>query len=404
MLFNYEAIESGSGIKRNGSIDAVNVDVAISSLQRRNLVLVNIHEADDGKSFFGKEIVWFDRVSTKDVVILSRQLATLFDAQVSALRVFRLLASETENRKLANILGIVCDDIQSGNSISVALSKYPKVFTPFYVSMVKAGEESGKLNEVFDYLADYLDRSFELVSKVRGALIYPAFVFITFIVVMILMFTMVIPKISGILLDSGGSIPVYTQIILGISNFLVNYGFIILGIIVVAGFFLVRFIRTSAGSAAFDRFKLSIPYISTLYKKLYLSRLSDNMNTMLISGIPIVRALELTANVIDNKIYQNVIMHAAESVKGGKTLSDSLSGDPDAIPGIVVQMIKVGEESGEVGSVLKTVAKFYVREVETAVASIVSIIEPAMIVLLGGGVAILLASVLIPIYSIASAQ
>ncbi len=404
MLFNYEAIESGSGIKRNGSIDAVNVDVAISSLQRRNLVLVNIHEADDGKSFFGKEIVWFDRVSTKDVVILSRQLATLFDAQVSALRVFRLLASETENRKLANILGIVCDDIQSGNSISVALSKYPKVFTPFYVSMVKAGEESGKLNEVFDYLADYLDRSFELVSKVRGALIYPAFVFITFIVVMILMFTMVIPKISGILLDSGGSIPVYTQIILGISNFLVNYGFIILGIVVVAGFFLVRFIRTAAGSAAFDRFKLSIPYISTLYKKLYLSRLSDNMNTMLVSGIPIVRALELTANVIDNKIYQNVIMQAAESVKGGKTLSDSLSVDPDAIPGIVVQMIKVGEESGEVGSVLKTVAKFYVREVETAVASIVSIIEPAMIVLLGGGVAILLASVLIPIYSIASAQ
>ncbi len=404
MLFNYEALESGSGIKRNGSIDAVNVDVAISSLQRRNLVLVNIKEAEANGSFFGKEIVWFDRVSTKDVVILSRQLATLFDAQVSALRVFKLLSSETENRKLAGILVTVCDDIQSGSSISVALAKHPKVFTPFYVSMVKAGEESGKLNEVFDYLADYLDRSFELVSKVRGALVYPAFVFVTFIVVMILMFTMVIPKISGILVDSGGSIPVYTQIILGISNFLVNYGFIILGLAVVAGFFLIRFVRTSAGRVVFDRFKLSIPYISTLYKKLYLSRLSDNMNTMLVSGIPIVRALELTANVIDNKIYQDVISQAAESVKGGKTLSDSLSGNPDAIPGIVVQMVKVGEESGELGTVLKTVAKFYVREVETAVASIISVIEPAMIVLLGGGVAILLASVLIPIYSIASAQ
>ncbi len=404
MLFNYEAIESGSGIKRNGSIDAVNVDVAISSLQRRNLVLANIKEAEASNSLFGKQIVWFDRVSTKDVVILSRQLATLFDAQVSALRVFKLLSSETENRKLAGILVTVCDDIQSGSSISTALAKHPKVFTPFYVSMVKAGEESGKLNEVFDYLADYLDRSFELVSKVRGALVYPAFVFITFVVVMILMFTMVIPKISGILIDSGGSLPVYTQIILGISNFLVNYGFIILGLAVVAGFFLIRFIRTSAGRVVFDRLKLSIPYISTLYKKLYLSRLSDNMNTMLVSGIPIVRALELTANVIDNKIYQDVINQAAEAVKSGKTLSDSLSGNPDAIPGIVVQMVKVGEESGEVGTVLKTVAKFYVREVETAVASIISVIEPAMIVLLGGGVAILLASVLVPIYSIAGAQ
>ena len=238
MLFNYEAIESASGSKKNGSIDAVNVDVAISSLQRRNLVLVSIKEAEGSQSLFGKQITWFDRVSTKDVVILSRQLATLFDAQVSALRIFRLLSTETENKKLAGILQVVSDDIQSGSSISAALTKHPKVFSPFYVSMVKAGEESGKLDEVFQYLADYLDRNYELVSKVRGALIYPAFVFVTFVVVMILMFTMVIPKISSIITDAGGNIPVYTQIILGISTFLVNYGFILLGIAIVAGFFL----------------------------------------------------------------------------------------------------------------------------------------------------------------------
>ncbi len=404
MLFNYEAIESGSGTKRNGSIDAVNVDVAISSLQRRNLVLVSIKEDAGSKSFFGKEIVWLDRVSSKDIVILSRQLSTLFDAQVSALRIFRLLAGETENRKLSGVLGIVCDDIQSGSSISVAMSKHPRVFSPFYISMVKAGEESGKLNEVFEYLADYLDRTYELMSKVRGALVYPAFVMVTFVVVMILMFTMVIPKISSIILDAGGAIPVYTQVILGISNFLVNYGFILLAVLLVAGFFVVRFIRTGPGRIAFDRFKLRIPYVSSLYKKLYLSRFADNMNTMLVSGIPIVRALELTANVIDNKIYQDIITRASNAVKGGKTLSDSLSNDPNEMPGIVVQMIKVGEESGEVSSILKTVAKYYVREVETAVESLVSLIEPMLIVFLGGGVAILLASVLIPIYSIASAQ
>ena len=403
MLFNYEAVDD-KGSKRTGSIDAVNTDIAISSLQRRGMVITSINEAGKGGSIFSKNIGFFDRVSNKDVVILSRQLSTLFEAQVSALRIFRLLASETENHVLGAKLQVIADDLQAGSSISAALSKHPKIFTPFYVSMVKAGEESGKLNETFQYLADYLDRAYELSSKVRGALIYPAFVVVTFIVVMILMFTMVIPKISAILVESGQDIPVYTKIVLGISNFLVSYGFILLGVVIVFGFLLFRFIKTPQGRVAYDSFKLNIPFISVLYRKLYLSRLSDNMNTMLISGIPMIRALELTADVINNRIYQDILAGSVESVKGGKSLSESLSNNPREIPGIMVQMMKVGEETGEVGSILKTVARFYSREVTTAVDSLVSLIEPLMIVLLGGGVAILLASVLIPIYNIASAQ
>jgi type IV pilus assembly protein PilC len=403
MLFNYEAVDQ-TGAKKNGAVDAINVDVAISSLQRRGLTLTSVKEAGVPSSFLSKNISFFDRVSTKDVVILSRQLSTLFEAQVSALRVFRLLAGETENRTLGNKLTIIADDIQSGSSISNALAKHPKIFTTFYTNMVKAGEESGKLDETFMYLADYMDRTYELSSKVRGALVYPAFVVVTFFVVMILMFTMVIPKISGIILDSGAVIPWYTTLIMGISNFLVNYGFVLLGVLIVAGFLIVRFIRTPAGKYAFDQFKLRIPYISSLYRKLYLSRFSDNMNTMLISGIPIVRALELTSNVISNKVYEGILADAVEAVKGGKTLSESLSNNPNQIPGIMVQMMKVGEETGEVGSILKTMARFYTREVTTAVDSLVSLIEPAMIVMLGGGVAVLLASVLVPIYNIASAQ
>lgn len=405
MLFNYEAVDA-TGAQKNGSIDAVNVDIAISSLQRRGLVLTTIKGADaaSSSSFFSKNISFFDRVSTKDVVILSRQLSTLFEAQVSALRIFRLLGSETENHVLGLKLTTIADDLQSGSSISQALSKHPKIFSEFYIGMVKAGEESGKLDETFQYLADYLDRSYELSSKVKGALIYPAFVIVTFLTVMILMFTMVIPKISGILIESGAEIPVYTKIVLGISNFLVSYGFILLGAAIVIGFFVIRYIRTPTGREAFDRFKLHIPYISSLYRKLYLSRLADNMTTMLLSGIPMVRSLELTSHVIDNTIYQNLLTEAVESVKGGKTLSESLSVDPEAIPGIMVQMMKVGEESGELGNILKTVAKFYSREVATAVDSLVSLIEPLMIVVLGGGVAVLLFSVLVPIYNIASAQ
>lgn len=402
MLFNYEALDA-SGAKKTGSIDAVNVDIAIASLQRRGLVLTSVKNAEE-TSVLQKSIPLFDRVSTKDVVILSRQLSTLFEAQVSALRVFRLLASETENRVLGNKLATIADDLQAGTSISAALSKHPKIFSDFYVSMVKAGEESGKLNDTFLFLADYLDRQYELTSKVKGALIYPAFVIMTFITVMILMFTMVIPKISTILTESGQEIPVYTQVVLGISNFLLSYGFILLGALIIVGFFVVRYIRTPTGKRAYDQFKLSIPYVSSLYRKLYLSRMADNMNTMLVSGIPMVRALELTSSVINNGMYHEVMTDAVEAVKGGKTLSESLSNKPEYIPGIMVQMVRVGEETGELGSILKTVAKFYAREVTTAVDSLVSLIEPLMIVMLGGGVAVLLASVLIPIYNIASGQ
>jgi len=402
MLFNYQTIDQ-KGTPSKGSIDAANVDIAIASLQRRGLVITSIIEADKKGGILNMNLAFFDRVSNKDVVILSRQLATLFEAQVSALRVFRLLGSESENKILGAKLLVIADDLQAGSAISAALEKHPKAFSEFYVSMVKAGEESGKLNETFEYLADYLDRTYELVSKAKSALIYPAFVMCTFFTVMILMFTMVIPKISGILVESGQEIPIYTKIVLGISNFFVTYGFALLGVGVVVGFLLVRYIRTPSGAVIFDQFKLSIPYLSNLYRKLYWARLSDNMNTMLVAGIPMIRALELTSSVINNSVYHRILADAVESVKSGKTVSESLTGNGE-IPGIMIQMMKVGEESGELGSILKTLAHFYSREVTTAVDALVDLIEPAMIVMLGLGVATLLASVLIPIYNVASAQ
>lgn len=399
MLFNYKAVDQ-NGAQKEGSIDAVTLDVAISSLQRRGFIISSIKGAEGG-GIFDKSFSFLDRVSNKDVVILSRQMATLFDAQVSALRVFRLLSAESENRALRTILTEVADDLQGGSTISNALSKHPKAFSEFYVNMVRAGEESGKLDETFLFLADYLDRTYEVTSKARNALIYPAFVIFTFVAVMVLMLTIVIPKISAILKESGQGIPIYTKIVLAISNLFVDYGFLVAAVIVVLGFLLWRFLRTPAGKMSFDRFKLSIPYVKSLYKKLYLSRLSDNMNTMLLSGIPMIRVLELTSTVIDNLVYKKILLDGLELVKGGAPVSEALSRN-DEIPGIVIQMMKVGEETGELGNILKTLAKFYTREVNNAVDTLVDLIEPAMIVLLGLGVGFLLASVLIPIYNISS--
>ncbi|MCX6702240.1 MAG: type II secretion system F family protein [Candidatus Zambryskibacteria bacterium] len=328
-------------------------------------------------------------------------MATLFQAQVSALRVFRLLGSQVDNPTLQKYLSAIADDLQGGSSISAAIAKYPDVFSPFYINMVRSGEESGKLDEIFNYLADYLDRTYEVTSKAKNALIYPAFVIFTFIGVMILMLTVIIPKIALMITDSGQAVPFYTKIVLIISSVFVNYSiFLGLGIIIV-GFGLWKYYHTEEGMIFFDNMRLDLPYLGDLYRKLYLSRIADNLNTMILSGIPILKALEITSSVVDNRIYKAVLDDTLIKVKEGVSLSNAL-GQYKEIPNLMTQMVKVGEETGELGNILKSLAKFYQREVTTAVDTLVSLIEPVMIVALGVGVGILLAAVLMPIYNIAS--
>lgn len=397
MLFKYTALDK-SGKKTQGEIDAINKTVAISALQRRDLIVVSI-KGDSEKSFITTSI--FERVPLRDVVIMSRQLSTLFSSQVSALKAFTLLSSNADNKILASQLQQIGDDLQAGSSISDALGKFPNTFSEFYTNMVKAGEESGKLNETFQYLADYLDRQYELTSKTRSALIYPAFVIVVFISVMLLMFTMVIPNLSQLLIDAGQEIPFYTRVIIGISDFIVNYG-VFLGIaFILSVVYLVWFRRSDSGKVYLDRIKISAPLIGNLFKKVYLSRISDNLNTMLSSGISIIRSIEITANVVDNQVYKNILNETEEAVKSGSSLSVALQKHPE-IPPIMVQMVQVGEETGSLGSILKTLAEFYKREVDDAVSTLISLIEPIMIVGLALGVGVLLTSILIPIYNIAS--
>jgi type IV pilus assembly protein PilC len=400
MQFQYKAINS-NGTLTDGSIDAINIEIAINQLQKKGLTLSHINPVEEKKQV-SDYFSFLNHVSNKDVVILSRQMATLFQAQVSALRIFTLLGSQIENARLKKYMLQIADDLQGGSSISKALAKYPDAFSDFYVNMVRAGEESGKLDETFNYLADYLDRTYEVTSKAKNALVYPAFVVFTFVAVMVLMFTVIIPKISVMITESGQEVPIYTKAVLFLSNILVHYGVFIAAAAVVALYFFWKYYKTEEGANTIDAILLDIPYVGDLYKKLYLSRIADNLNTMITSGIPILRALEITSSVIDNKVYKGILNQSLIEVKGGSSLSASFS-QYSHIPGIMVQMIKVGEETGELGNILKTLAKFYQREVTTAVDTLVGLIEPIMIVSLGLGVGILLAAVLMPIYNIASA-
>jgi type II secretory pathway component PulF len=399
MLFSYHAIDK-DGHQREGTIEAPSEEIAVTALQRRDLIVSAIEQADQKKSLFHIELSFFNRISNKEVVILSRQISTLFEAQVSALRVFRLLAAEVDNKQLAIVLSAVADDLQGGMPISKSLARHPNVFTPFYVNMVHAGEESGKLSETFVYLADYLDRTYDVLSKAENALIYPVFVIAVFFGVMGLMLTLVIPKISTVLLDSGQQVPIYTAIVIGFSNFLVHYGFLILLALGIGGVYLWQLSKTENGKLILDQFKLSVPYVGDLYNKLYLARIADNFATMLLSGISVVEAIDITGSVVGNAAYESVLKQVAIDVKGGSPISAALDKHTE-IPGIMVAMTKVGEETGELGKILSTLAKFYNREVSNAVDTLVGLIEPIMIVLLGVGVGILLAAVLLPIYNLA---
>ena len=397
-LFTYTALDQ-EGNERRGTIDAVNMDIAIAALQRRGLVISGIDPAENA-SLLSKRFSLFDRVTNGDIVMLSRQITTLFEAQVSALRAFRLLAAEARTPALGDKLTAVANDLQSGSSIAASLARHPEVFSPFYVNMVRAGEESGKLDETFSFLADYLDRNYELTQKARNALVYPAFIMLTFLVVMVLMMTLVIPNLANMLSEVGQSVPLYTKIVIGMSNFLTQYILLIVILLVIGAVFLYRFSRTTHGKEVLSRARLETPAIGNIYQKIFLSRIADNLSTMLRSGIQVLRGLEITGSVVGDSVYEKILADAATDVKAGMPLSEAFR-KHNEIPGIVVAMVKIGEETGNMGKILETMARFYRREVNNAVDTLVGLIEPFMIVALAVGVAGLLASVLVPIYNIA---
>ncbi len=401
MLFKYKAIDSGN-VQREGTVEAASIDAAISVVQKRGYTVISIDPVEEKQSILDIDISFLHRIKPKEIVILSRQISTLFLAHVSPLRIFRLLSAEVENPMLQNVLNKIVDDLQGGSSISRALAAHPNVFSPFYVNLVRAGEESGSLDKSFSYLADYLDRSYEIAMKARNALIYPIFVISIFCIVMILMLTMVIPKVAQILIDAGGELPIYTRIVIGISDFLVNWIGVILILVAVGMIAGWQFLKSPVGARMLDEFVLAIPYVGDLKRKLILTRLCDNMSTMLSSGISIVPALEVTSEVVENLVYQEILAAVLADVKAGRSFADSMS-DYQEIPTVLSQMIRVGEETGSLSEILSTLALFYRREVNNAIDTLIGLIEPVMIVMLGLGVGVLLASVLMPIYNITTA-
>ncbi|OGZ40865.1 MAG: hypothetical protein A3B04_03765 [Candidatus Portnoybacteria bacterium RIFCSPLOWO2_02_FULL_39_11] len=403
MEFNYVA-RTQQGEMQTGVVDAATRNIAIETLQSRKLVLLDLRAKNTG-SLFTMQFKIFQRVKMKDLTNFARQLATLVSAQVPLLSSLQSLANQVENQYLKEIIVQVSGDVEGGTVFSKALSRHPKVFSDFFVNMIRAGEASGGMEASLNYLADYLEKQYYLNAKVRGALTYPAFILGSFILIAALMMILVVPKLTSFLKDSGQALPSLTQVVMAISDFLINWWWLLLIVLAGGGYYLYHAIRTSpVARQAWDEMKIKLPLFGKqVFQKIYITRIADNLSTLIQGGLSILQALQVTSEVVGNSVYQKIVAEAKEDVRIGNTLSSSFAKHKE-IPAMVTQMIATGEQTGSLDVILKKLGLFYNREVDNTVATISQLIEPMLILLIGGGVAILVSAILMPIYNIANSM
>lgn len=404
MIFHYSWLNT-NGNKEEADVEATSLDNAIAIIQKKGITtILQIEAKKDKKNDLVAMVndLFKPKIKPKDIVLFSRQVSTLFEAGVTALRAFRLLAQENENPTLKQRVMEVSDDIESGVTLSDALAKRPDLFSNFYVNMVKAGEESGKLNEVFLFLADYLDRNYELTQKIKKALTYPSFVIGTFFLIMVGMLTFVVPKMAKMFAEEGAQLPLVTRIVLFISDLFVKYGPITFPLLGIAGFAFYKWSKTEEGGLIIDEHLADAPVMKVLLQRIFLQQLADNMSTMLGNGVPIVKSIDITTSILENRVYKQLMARVSEKVQTGKSFSKALYEEP-RVPNILVQMVHIGEETGELSYILKNLASFYRRELDTAIDSMIGLIEPAMIVSLGIGVGVLVSAILLPMYALTDA-
>src|SRR3989344_3932902 len=399
MKFNYQA-RSSEGETKNGTIEAPTREAALGVLQSQNLLALSLDE-ETGSIGFQKEIKFLSRVKTEEIVVFSLQLAFLFDAQVPLLSSLHSLAEQTDNPKFRRIIMEIAAKVDAGTPLSDAMGAYPKLFSNFYVSVVRAGEASGRLQEVLSYLADHEEKNYDLNRKVRGALIYPIFVVAAILLVGSIMMIFVVPQITTIFEETGTELPFLTRLVIGISDFLRAAWWGIIIFLFALGYGLKRYLKTESGTRVWDRVLLNIPIFKHLFRKMYLARFSENLSTLIKGGIPILQSLNITASVVGNAVYKQSIEEAASVVERGGSMSEVLRQNT-YIPRLVVQMVAVGENSGKLDEILEKVAHFYQRDVDELVNNLAEIIQPVLILLLGVGAGVLVAAILLPIYNLSS--
>ncbi|MEK7558156.1 MAG: type II secretion system F family protein [Patescibacteria group bacterium] len=395
-IFKYKALDKNKKIVA-GSLEVISKEFAEETLKEKDLLIIELRELSSNR-LSGMTIL--ERVSGKDLVIFSRQFAIMISANMAIVQSLKIIVDQTGSLKLKKIILKVAAEVDGGTKLSDALANWPDVFSNFYVSVVRSGETSGKLDEILNYLADEMEKDYDMMNKIKGAMIYPVFVLCGLIVVGMVMMIYVVPKLTNILSEGGAELPITTKILIGTSSFLASYWIMILLVSVVIFFGLRFYISKPTGRKQIDYLKLKLPIFGKLFQLIYLVRFTRSMNTLIVSGITISDSLKVVAGVVNNKIYQELIEKTILAVNEGNSISSVFS-KSNEIPKMVSQMINIGERTGKLDVILDRITVFYGRAIANTIANLMTLMEPVIMVVMGIAVGIMVAAIILPMYNLA---
>lgn len=397
-MFEYTAKNATSGQILKGTLDVPTKDEVIAFIRKNRMILVSAREAPAQVRMpsFKK------RVSTRDVVIFTRQFATMINAGLPLVQSLSILAQQTENKTLKEVTKQVVYDVEAGNTLADALAKHPRSFPELYVNMVAAGEAGGILDTILLRLATFLEKNDALVRKVKGALVYPTVIISVAVIAVAVLLIFVIPTFASMFASVNMTLPLPTRVVMGASDFLLRYWYIMIGVAAVAAFGLRSYYATPNGKRTIDGGLLRSPVLGDLLRKSAVSRFTRTLGTLISSGVSILDGLEITAKTAGNRVIHDAIMQSRQSIAGGETIAGPLQAS-GVFPPMVISMISVGEQTGGLDEMLAKIADFYDAEVDVAVSALLSLMEPVMIVVLGVIVGGMVVAMYLPIFDMVNA-
>jgi type IV pilus assembly protein PilC len=399
LSYRYVARDPTTGQKIKAEVQADNEQAAAKLLFQQGLAPLDITLNEASSKGISKLL---HRIKTKEKILFSRQLSTLINAGVPLIQGLRSVAKQTKSKPLQVVINQVISDVEAGSAFSVALEKHPTVFNRVYISLVAAGETSGTLDAALERIANQQEKDAEILSKVRGAMIYPAIVLFVMFCVMAFMIVKVLPQVEVLYagLPGNNSLPLVTRILLAISHFIIKRWWLALILFGLALFFGSRWVRTLGGKRIMDKVKMKAWPFGPLFMKVYMARFARTGTTLVASGVPLIQMLQITGDAIDNVHIEESLSKAIEKVKGGKSLADAIQGDPNFLD-LVPDMLRIGEQSGAIEQMLSKVADYFEKEVDNQIKVVSTLIEPLLMVILGVFAFIVVAAVLLPIYGLA---
>ncbi|MEK7634380.1 MAG: type II secretion system F family protein [Patescibacteria group bacterium] len=399
MKFKYSA-RTKEGELQVGFVEAPIQNVAADILAGHNLLVLSL-EREKAVRSIDKIIGFFNRVKLTDIMIFTRQFAILLESDVPLGDSIRNLHKQTKNQFLKEIIYEISNDINAGLSLSQSLERQNRIFSDFYLNMIKSAEVTGRLEEAMVFLADYLEKEVSWRSKVRNAMIYPLFIISLFSIVVIILLTVVFPKLAPVFEESNTKLPLPTKILLNSGNFMLDWWWVIISILVMVIFLIIEYFKTAEGKNVINELTIRMPILGDLFKKIYIARFAESLSVLIKGGIPITQAIEISSHNIGNIAYRDILHNIAESVRAGELFSSLIAKNEYYFPSLVGQMVAIGESTGRLEEILSKISIFYTREVDNILNNLSELIQPILISVIGVFVGLLFATILIPIYNLA---